>query len=85
MIDDQARSDTRLLTRRDAENHLTRVGFQPAQPADGPLLPFVYAAHVPLIDSAGRPTADTPQMRRALTWYHIPRCTRSRLPHSRTP
>src|SRR5207248_3831061 len=32
----------RLLTRRDAEGHLTRVGFQPAQPSDQPLLPFLY-------------------------------------------
>jgi multiple sugar transport system substrate-binding protein len=52
------------LTRRDAAGHLTRIGFQSPEP-----WPVLFASGAPLVDPAGRATADTPETRRALAWY----------------
>jgi multiple sugar transport system substrate-binding protein len=52
------------LTRRDAAGHLTRIGIDPPEP-----WPVLFASGAPLIDGAGRATADTPETRRAFAWY----------------
>jgi multiple sugar transport system substrate-binding protein len=54
----------RRLTRRDASGRLTRIGLQPSE-----LIPFLYATDASLVDASGGVTADTPETRRALTWY----------------
>jgi multiple sugar transport system substrate-binding protein len=55
---------THRLTKRDAAGHLTRIGLDPPEP-----WPILFAADAPLVDASGRATADTPETRRALTWY----------------
>jgi multiple sugar transport system substrate-binding protein len=54
----------RRLTRRSGSGRLRRIGLEPSD-----IIPFLYATDAPLVDGAGRVTADTPAARRALAWY----------------